>query len=377
MPTQDVAQPDIRRNQTRSLLTAGVAIVTFTALLAIIWTYASTVFLIFAGVLLGVFLNALTKQLGRVLPIPHSLRLVIVCLTLTAGLFGVVALGGNTIAQQATGLSETIKSQITYVKGFLEQQGIDTSLFMNDPENTNAEEAKPTVTHSRPSTGLPSAGTLATGGTAVLSQTLKIVIGALGAVGNFFIVIYLGLAFAAQPSLYRKGLLWAVPDKHHAKAEDIFDEISVKLERWLIAQMIIMAVVGTATWIGLMFIGVDSAFILGIQAGLLSFIPTIGAILGGIVVVLASLASGWQAAVAAMIIFVIIQSVESYILTPLMQKEAINIPPATLFATQIMLGTVFGLWGLALALPVMASFKAVVDNLKPKATVPAGEIGAA
>ena len=79
--------------------------------------------------LLGVALNAMTAMLGRVVRLPHALRLTIVCLVLASLLSGVVFLGGATIAQQATALSDTIKSQLVGVKAFLERNGIDTSYF--------------------------------------------------------------------------------------------------------------------------------------------------------------------------------------------------------------------------------------------------------
>ena len=144
----------------------------------------------------------------------------------------------------------------------------------------------------------------------------------------------------------------------------IVDRIGETLERWLIAQIITMAAVFFVTWIGLAIIGIQSSFILGIQAGLLAFIPTVGAILGGLIVVLASLASGWVAALSAFVLFLGVHALESYVLTPIIQRQALDIPPATLFAFQILLGVVFGIWGLALALPLMAIAKVMIDHFK-------------
>jgi predicted PurR-regulated permease PerM len=107
-----------------------------------------------------------------------------------------------------------------------------------------------------------------------------------------------------------------------------------------------------------------SAFILGIQAGLLAFIPTVGALIAGLIVVLASLASGWLAALSALILFLGVHGLESYVLTPIVQRQALDIPPATLFAFQILLGVVFGIWGLSLALPLMAVAKVMIDYFK-------------
>ena len=354
-----------------AIAVGGIAVVMFTAFVAFTWYYAAAIFLLFTGMLLGVALNALTNRLGRVVPLPHALRLIIVCILLAALLAGIVFLGGTTIADQAKVLSDTIKEQLVHVKAFLDRNGIDTSYFdftnnsANNAAGGTASGTTPTTpqSHGLPS-GLPSPSALASSGGAIVSQTLKLLLGTVSAVGNFFIVLFLGLASAAQPSIYRSGLLFLAPVKYRDQATVIVDRISDTLERWLIAQIITMFAVFVVTWIGLAIIGVQSSFILGIQAGLLAFIPTVGAIIAGLIVVLASLASGWVAAVSAAVLFLGVHAMESYVLTPLIQRQALDIPPATLFAFQILLGIVFGIWGLALALPLMAIAKVMIDYFK-------------
>jgi len=342
----------------------GISTVGFAALLLFAWYFAATLFLIFAGMLLGVALNAMTNMLGRLVRLPHSLRLTIVCLVLAGLLAGVVFLGGATIAQQATALSDTIKSQLVGVKAFLDRNGIDTSYFDLGNPGPAGTSSTPATPGGAPAHTLPGAGALASSGGAIVSQTLKLLLGTVSAAGNFFIVLFLGLTFAAQPGVYRKGLLFMAPARHRAGVTVIVNRIGETLERWLIAQMITMAAVFFVTWIGLTIIGIQSSFILGIQAGLLAFIPTVGALLGGLIVVIASLASGWVAGASAFALFLVIHVLESYILTPIIQRQALDIPPATLFAFQILLGVVFGIWGLALALPLMAIAKVMIEHFK-------------
>jgi predicted PurR-regulated permease PerM len=351
-----------------AIAVGGICSIAFAALLWFTWYFAATLFLIFAGILFGVFLGAITGLLGRLINVPHGVRLAMVCVLLTGMFAGVVVLGGSTIARQSALLSTTIKSQIVNVKTFLENHGVDTSfLDLGSPSPTTEP---PGTAQQR---NLPSAGELATGGGAIVTQTLKLILGTIGAVGNFFIVIFLGLCFAAQPEVYRSGLLHMTPRKYRPQATEIVNDISDMLQRWLLAQMITMAAVFAVTAIGLSLLRIPGAFILGIQAGLLAFIPTVGALLGGLIIVLASIASGWVAVVSAFVLFLGVHAMESYILTPLIQRQAINIPPATLFAMQILLGIVFGLWGLALALPLMAIARVIIDHLRaePPAQVPA------
>lgn len=372
-----MSAPIETRVQTRSdlawsIAVGGIGVVAFTAFLLFAWTYAATLFLVFAGALLGVALTAMTHLLQKVMGGPHALRLALVCVVLAGFLSGVVFLGGSTIARQAAVLSNTLKSQLVTVKTFLEQHGVDTSyLELGSPTaaaTTAATADTPATAAPTPPPGLPknlpSAGALASGGGAIVSQTLKLLLGTVSAVGNFFIVLFLGLSFAAQPSVYRKGLLALAPKKYRRDVTVVVDRISDTLERWLIAQMITMAAVFLVTWIGLSIIGIDSSFILGIQAGTAGVHPDRRRAdrrtdhrAGEPCVRMGRRAS-------AFVLFLGVHALESYILTPIIQRQALDIPPATLFAFQILLGVVFGLWGLALALPLMAIVKVIITYLR-------------
>src|SRR5690348_10636526 len=147
-----------------AIAVGGIVIVLFTALLWFAWHFAATLFLIFAGMLLGVGLNAMSHLLGRIVRIPQPLRLMIVCLTLAVLLSGVLVLGGTTIAQQATVLSNTIKSQLSTVKSFLEKNGVDTSYFDLGNLESSPESSGGTAQGTGTSHNLPSASTIASSG---------------------------------------------------------------------------------------------------------------------------------------------------------------------------------------------------------------------
>jgi predicted PurR-regulated permease PerM len=368
---------DLAWDQAWAISVGGIGVVLFTALLVFIWYFAATVLLIFTGILLGLGLNALTGALGRRVPLPHAVRLAIVCTALALMLAGIAYLGGATIAEQASLLSKTLKSQLANVRSFLDNHGIDTSFFdlgngtADAASNTPAEGASAPA--AAPRGPLPSAGALASSGGAIVSQTFKLLLGTIHGVGNIFIVLFLGFAFAAQPAVYHDGLLFLAPARHRTRITLIIDRIAETLERWLIAQIVVMLAVGVVTWIGLLLIGIPGSFILGIQAGLLAFIPTVGAIIAGVIVVLASLASGWVPALSAFLLFMGVHAMESYVLTPVLQRQALDIPPATLFAFQILLGVVFGIWGLALALPLVAIAKVMIDHFKTYEAPPLAE----
>ena len=131
--------------------------------------------LILSGMLRGVSVIAMTGSLGRVVRMPDALRLTIVCLELASLLSGVVFLGGATIAQQATALGDTIKSQLVGVKAFLERNGIDTSYFdIGNPAATPTASSTSAAPGAAATHSLPSAGASASSGGAIISQTIKI-----------------------------------------------------------------------------------------------------------------------------------------------------------------------------------------------------------
>lgn len=349
------------RSLAASIALGGCGIIAFAASLAVAWHSAATILLLFSGVLFGVMLVALSDLLGRVIGGSHVLRLVIVCVFL-AGLFTtVIVLGGATIAQQANALSTTIRSQVGTVKTFLEERGVDTSFLTFGGTTANPDAPHP----SNGLPNLPSASTIASSTSAIISQTWKFVSGLIETLGNVFVIMLLGLLLAAQPDLYRNGVLRFVPRRYAASTAVLADDVGETLRRWLVGQLMTMTSIFVVTWIGLSLIGIPGALVLGFIAGFLSFIPNVGAVLAGILIVLASLGSGWPAVAASFGLYLLVQFLEGNILTPLIQRRAIDIPPATLFAAQIFLGFVFGLWGLALALPLIATINTVLKHLYP------------
>ncbi len=352
--------PQAPRSLAWSIAAGGCAIVAFAALLTLAWVSATTIFLLFAGILFSVFLNALSDLMCRVIGGAYLLRLAVVCILLAAIISSIVVLGGATIAEQATLLGKTIASQVGTVKAFLSQHGVDTSFLDSVTSPT------PETPRVRPP-DFSSAGTIASGTTALLGQTARLLLGVFGAVGNIFVIIFLGVMLALQPKVYRNGLLNFVPRRHATQAAHLINDIGDTLRRWLLGQITTMSVIFLVAWSGLTVIGVPGALVLGFQAGLFTFVPTVGPFAAGTIIVLASLGSGWTAVASAFGLYAVLQFLEGNILTPLIQRHAINIPPATLFASQIFLGTLFGLWGLALALPLMATIKVALKHLYAEA----------
>ena len=355
----------------RRLTAAGIAVVTFAAALWLAWTASATLLLIFSGILFAVFLDGLTRGLGHVLPLPRGLRLTIATLALGALSLALVAFGGATVAAQARDLGTTVRQQSETVRTWLKDHGIELD-FSQGPETSAPKPGEDKEDDKGQKQGglaglasgaLKSPGSLLSDAGSVLGPAATVVFGLFNALGNVLVIAFLGIAVAADPGSYRNGALRLVPARHRDKGARVLDGSGETLRHWLFGQLLTMAAIFLLTWGGLEFLGIGGALILGLQAGLLAFVPTIGPMIAGAIIILSSLASGLNGALGAAGVYLAVQAAESYGLTPFIQRRALDLPAATIFAGQLLLGVLFGLWGVALALPLVAVIKVLLEEL--------------
>ncbi|KQT58581.1 transporter [Methylobacterium sp. Leaf456] len=359
----------------RRLTAAGIAVVSFAAALWLAWTASATLLLIFSGILFAVFLDGLTRGLGYVLPLPRALRLTIATLALGALSLALVAFGGATVTTQARDLGTTVRQQSETVRTWLKDHGIELD-FSQGPETSAPKPAEDKGDDDGQNKGpkqgglaglasgaLKSPGSLLSDAGSVLGPAATVVFGLFNALGNVLVIAFLGIAIAADPKGYRDGALRLVPARHRDKGARVLDGSGETLRHWLFGQLLTMAAIFLLTWAGLSFLGIGGALILGLQAGLLAFVPTLGPMIAGAIIVLSSLASGLNGALGATGVYLAVQAAESYGLTPFIQRRALDLPAATIFAGQLLLGVLFGLWGVALALPLVAVIKVLLEEL--------------
>jgi len=339
--------PD-RPEPSRSLARYLVVLTAFTAAgLFILWKVSDAILLIFAGILFAAFLDAIARLLGEVLPWARGVRLAIVCVILGGVLLGAIAWGGTTIATQGNELAATLREQANHVLDWLRQYGIDVPQAdagapAGQGAAAQAQDSMPTLRSVFPNVR------------GLFGPAWMAIAAVLGVLGDALVIIFLGLFLAVQPAIYRNAVLLLVPLKHRPRYREVLDESGETLRNWLLGQSLTMFIIFLCVWLGLTLVGVGPAFLLGLQAGLLAFVPTLGPFLAGIAIVLASLAGGLWGVIGALAVYLTVQTLESYFLTPMIQRRAISVPPAFLFASQITLGLLFGVYGLALATPLAA-----------------------
>ncbi|MDO6824993.1 AI-2E family transporter [Marinobacter sp. 1_MG-2023] len=187
-----------------------------------------------------------------------------------------------------------------------------------------------------------------------LSSTLSIFL-------DLFFVVFIALFFAFEPGTYRSGLLSLIPPRQRATVTTLTAEISQRLYWWLLGRLLSMTVVGVATGMGLWLLGVPMVLSLALLAALLVSIPNLGPILAAIPALLVALPDGQFLPV--LVLYLAVQAVESNMITPLVDRRSVKLPPALLLSAQIIMGLTAGILGLVLAAPLTVLGMVVVKRL--------------
>jgi predicted PurR-regulated permease PerM len=123
-----------------------------------------------------------------------------------------------------------------------------------------------------------------------------------------------------------------------------------------------MAAEGIGTWLLLMAGGVPMAALLGILTGLLAFLPNIGAIISGALIILAGFSVDANHGLWAIAVYFIVQTVDGYLIVPYVARKTVDMAPALVLGAQLLAGALFGLMGLMLADPMVAMIKTALEQ---------------
>jgi predicted PurR-regulated permease PerM len=186
---------------------------------------------------------------------------------------------------------------------------------------------------------------------------------AFGALGNLFILAALAVYLVVAPNWYLEGLLQLIPATKRERWETILRTLAVRLRWWFVGRLISMAAVGVLTAVGLWLVGVPMAMALGLIAAIVSFVPYIGAILGAIPGVLVAWIQDTTTGLWAIAVYVIVQTIDGNVITPIIDKRSTSLPPALLIASQLSLGVLFGAWGIIWAAPITLVSMVLVQML--------------
>ena len=333
---------DLRDFWRRCLIVAATAIGSI-ALLWFLWTVGHAVLLIFSAFLVAVALDALARMVSKVTGLArHSA--VIAVLTIMALLAGAATtLGTMNVASQAPRLQNQIAQSIDELQAKLQHYQIAAHLFGQS--------------HSSAS-GSGSGNSLGEQLTSELSSALSVTITSLT---DLFVVLIIGIYLALRPKLYYSGLLRLFPPTRQTRAHMIAHEATDAVRRWLTGRAISMSLVGLGSLAGLWAIGIPFPMSLALLAGLLTFIPYLGALVSAIPALLIAGMHGIWPMFYVGALYLALHIIEGYLLAPLIQRRAASIAPAFLLSVQVLGGATAGVLGIALATPIALVIAVVIQ----------------
>jgi predicted PurR-regulated permease PerM len=325
---------------------------------------------LFLAVILAVYLDAVSGFLQRRLEVPPSVALAAALVLTLGALVGVFFLIVPAVASQ-------VQDFITNLPKFLSEldQSINR-LFLRIPI------LRRSVTEG--------------GGPGLLATSLNEIFGVLrGALvpylkgGVEFIiegvsVFVMALYLARTPGIYLEGVVALVPPSHRRLARAILYDLKVTLRAWVVGQIIAMVLLAALTTLGLWMLGIPYFLAFGVFAGVAAIVPFFGTLLSTLVPALFALGVfGLPKALAVAALGIGVHLIEANFVAPVVMERQVNLPPVITIAGVLLIGKLFGLAGLIVAVPILAFVMVLIRHIllgevygdpvseeKPSGTVP-------
>jgi predicted PurR-regulated permease PerM len=313
----------------RVLIAVGI-VAASVAVLYLMVVLSRVLLVLFAGALVSLLLGGGAKRMSRhtLLPRPAGLAVVVAVIGLVGA--GIVATAGPPISAQINDLLAQLPQAVSRLREQLLSQPWADRL----------------LTSQRALQFIPPPAEVLGGVTQAFSVTF-------GILANGFIILFIGIYGAAAPDDYVRGLVRLAPPERRDRVREVIDALARALRWWMVGRLTMMIAVGVLTAGGLWIAGVPTPLALGLIAALLAFVPYVGPLLAMVPAVLVALLVSLTKVAYVVIVFGVVQTLESYLITPLVQRRAVSLPPAVLLSAQIAAGVLAGATGVLLATPLV------------------------
>jgi predicted PurR-regulated permease PerM len=324
----------------RQLITIGLAAAAVTAFL-FVWQCAAVLLVIFCGVLLAVLLRGCAGWVARWTRLPPRWAQAATDVGFLGLGIAAVALLLPSVSAEVEALTRKLPELWGRLEGWAGTSAIGRWVL----------EQRPTVQE------------ISANGWGSLAKATGWIVSTVGLAFGAIVILFIGLFVSAQPSLYVDGALRLLPKARRRRVRAVLDECGATVRSWIVGMLVSMSLIITLDWVGLSLLGVPFALVFAVLAGLLNFIPNIGPFIAGVPAVLMGLAVSGKVALAVAALFAAVQMLESHVITPLVQMRAARLPPALTISSQILLGTLVGPIGIAVAAPLVAVAIVLVERL--------------
>jgi predicted PurR-regulated permease PerM len=294
--------------------------------------------LVFAAIVLAAVFDAIATWLCRITGMKRPPALAIAVLGMVALFIGVFGLFGSQLAREFDTIRETVPQALQSIEAFLDRFGWGQKV--RELAQIGSDDMSRLVSQ---------AGGYALAAGSGLADLVLVIVGA--------------IFLASDPATYRRGLLLLMPAKAEGTAALALDDASRGLRGWMVGQAVSSLVVAMLTWVGLALLGVPAAGGLGLIAGLLDVIPMVGPVIAGIPAVLLAFTVSPITALWTLLLFLAIQQLQGNFLQPMIQKHAVDVPPAVLLFAVFAAGLLFGFIGVLLAGPLTIVIYVLVQRV--------------
>jgi len=187
------------------------------------------------------------------------------------------------------------------------------------------------------------------------SNIFGTIINLFGGLFSAVVVLVISFYLAVQERGVRKLLVSLTPQEHQHYLSDLIDRIQIKIGNWLRGQLLLMLIVGILVFIGLYFLGVEYALTLALVAGILEIVPYAGPIMAAVPAVILAFTQSPLLALLVVILYIIVQQLENYVLTPQIMKKAVGLNPIVIIIVMLIGAKLAGVMGIILSVPLTAA----------------------
>lgn len=307
----------------------------------IIWNAIDVFFLAFATILLAIFLNAIGNLTKKIIHLPYVLSLMIAILFIIGVFVLIFWLYSPTIAEQFQMLLKQLPEAALSLGNEIAPYFSKKYLSIKSLQSHFSLENQ-----------------------VVFSKVVTIFSTTIGSIVSFAVFLIVGFYLALLPNRYLKGALFVIPESRQHRIWEVGEKIGKSLRFWLLGKVLSMISIGILTIFGLWALNIPLPFILGLLAGVLTFIPYVGPILASIPAILIAFAESPLSAVYVLVLYIGIHLAEGYLITPFIEQKTVSIPPALTIMGQILFYVLVGGIGLALATPLIVVMMALAVSLK-------------
>lgn len=373
--------------RSRDILRATLLVLVLYWVLQLLWFANPLVLAAFLGILFGLAVSAGVDYLQSRLHIPRAIGAFVIVFGFLALLAGFFAWSGPALAAQSRELKTRLPEALDQIDSWLARNSdsvlggiiLGGSGAVVAPADSTAPSpaapAAPAAAAQGDSSARAAGGMSAAPGQPSLKARILAQLGGvtrylfpflsstLAVAAGVLLVIFLAIYVAVEPRTYHAGLMHLFPHESRKRAGEVLSAVAVVLRKWLVTQLIAMVAIGTVTTVVLLLLDVPAALPLGVLAGLLEFIPTVGPILSAVPAVAMGFIDSPQKALWVALAYWGVQLLENHLLIPLLMREGVDIPPALTILAQAMMALVFGFLGLLVAVPLLAASMVTVKML--------------